>query len=187
MSTGTAGIQTNKQQLLRRKGGRACIESPNARSDGVPSGALTTAVRFTNKAKAIRRLKIALSTSCSYTSGRKVGLSCLLGIRWRSGPVGGPDGGRWSSLWRGPCGLWSVETRPALYNGLPVSNAWILVARGLVLFCNLCNSQKPGPGSAHTLPTKCGPRCFLAQVVGVRAGPRGNCFRVHSTPINLAF
>ena len=50
--------------------------------------------------------------------------------------------------------------------------------KGLVFCCNLCSSQKPGPGSAHTLPTKCGPRCFLAQVVGVHTGPRSNCFTI---------
>ena len=36
------------------------------------------------------------------------------------------------------CGLVSgpVETRPAPHNGLPASNAWILVASGLVFFCS---------------------------------------------------
>ena len=46
---------------------------------------------------------------------------------WRSGRLSGQWSGRWSglwsgrwsSLWSGRCGLWSVETRPAPYNGLP--------------------------------------------------------------------
>ena len=41
----------------------------------------------------------------------------------------GPRSGRWSRLWSGPCSLRSVETRPAPYNGLPASNAWILVGK----------------------------------------------------------
>ena len=40
--------------------------------------------------------------------------------RW-SGWWSGLWSGRWSSLWSGPCGLWSVETRPAPYSGMPAS------------------------------------------------------------------
>ena len=55
-------------------------------------------------------------------------------------PVGGPVGGLVCGLVEGPvCGVaravcGPVKTRPAPYNGLPASNAWISVASGLRSF-----------------------------------------------------
>ena len=69
-------------------------------------------------------------------------------VVWSGGPVSGLVGGLVCGVADGLCSLWSVETRPAPYSGLPASNAWILV-KGLLFFCNLCNSQKPTRVRAH--------------------------------------
>ena len=100
-------------------------------------------------------------------------------LRWCcGGPVSGPSrwsgrrSGRWYcpmvrlaarsvvrsvvwpvvQLWSGPCGLLSVETRPAPYNGLPASNAWILVARGLCSFVTFVILRNPDPGPGTLCP-----------------------------------
>ena len=109
-------------------------------------------------------------------------------VVWSGGPAGGPVGGPVPVS--GPvgglvCGLVCGPVRavcgPSKHVLLRTMACQLQMVKGRLFFCNLCNSQKPRPGSAHTLPTKCGPRCFLAQPLGGCAGPLGN------SPISLAF
>ena len=114
--------------------------------------------------------------------GPVVRLTVRSGV-WYGGPVSGPVGGLDCGLVDGPvcgpvravCGLSKHVLLHTIACRLQMLGYW---SQGACVLFNLCNSQKPGPGSAHTLPTKCGPRCFLGQVVEVRASPHGNCFRI---------
>ena len=112
---------------------------------------------------------LALRWCCSVAEGlrwsgqwsQSMVRSVVRSVVWSGGPVGGLVGGPVSGpvgglvcdrLWSGPCGLWSGETRPAPYNGLPASNAWILVARGLCSFVTFVILRSPDPGPRTLCP-----------------------------------